>query len=132
MQKGKTSSPCPGCGESGYRNKDKVCFNCQRKLQEAEQAREAQAKDTEYQVYDVPARFPYYAVPIRHPQQRQNMSRMSQAIAKEMAALVLSVARPFVGMISYGGRSQLFHFPKGNRVEYSVYDQHLLLKPETA
>ena len=131
MRKGETTKPCPGCGEEGLRDADNVCQRCQRLLQEARQARERQAQDTERQVYDVPATFPWYSVPASYQSQGATRTAL-ESIRAMMVELVHSIGTPAVGDALYNVATKLFTFPKGRRVEYSSYDSRLCLAPETA
>lgn len=130
MRKGETQKPCPGCHKPGLRDADSVCYECKKKLEEAEMARKQQEQDSGHQIYHVPGadRFPNYHIPARflHEDIRGRM----RAISVIMEALVYSIGLPVLGR--YFPSNNLFYYPKGYRVEYSSRSTYLLFKPETA
>jgi hypothetical protein len=133
MKKGETTKACPGCGEEGIRNANEVCWHCKKLLEEARTARARQEQDTAYQVYDIPATFPWYYAPDPYGQKHEELRRHEETLRALMKTLVHSIGTRAVGTEIYNpDRSKLFTFPKGRRLEYSFYDSQLLLKPETA
>lgn len=138
MKKGETAKACPGCGEVGLRSANEVCWRCKELLEEAKAARARQAQDTTYQVYDVPATFPWYRAPTNSSDSAmwlasRELRSLEERLREMVKALVHSIGIPAVGTELYHlNRSKLFTFPKGYRLEYSFADRQLLLQPETA
>ena len=130
MRKGETQKPCPGCHKPGLRDADSVCYECKKKLEEADVARARQEQDSGYQIYQVPGieRFPNYHIPARFlpDEVRSRMKTISAA----MEVLARSIGLPVLG--KYFPSNHLFFYPKGYRVEYGSRSSYLLFKPETA
>lgn len=71
MVKNQTRKPCHGCGETGWREIDKLCFDCQKLLNDAKRLNDSLKQDPNMQEFQLPWRS--YSMPhITHVYSSEN------------------------------------------------------------
>lgn len=89
--KGQTKKPCHGCGESGYREADKLCGICQKELREARAIIAATEVNPNLAEYRRP--WTYYSLPYIPNLGYQN-DEISTQFRTAMRELILSLSIP--------------------------------------
>lgn len=98
---GRTSKPCPGCGEvEKHREADSVCWKCAGYIEKGKAVEGREKRRKAFDDYNLPEDDNY---PLHFPDNEGDTSEVIYRIRRAVNAALLALAEPALGEDSYGG-----------------------------